>query len=1185
MNRHMIGEAMKPRSRIGLLLFGILSLALWSGLAFADKRVALVVGNSAYARTVKLPNPENDAQDLAETLRTLNFDVILNVNLQKNDIDGVLEEFERKAQGADVALFFFAGHGLQYRGHNYLLPIDAELEDDVSLRYNTLAVDKVRDALDATTGVKIIILDACRDNPLAAKLSHRAANVYRSAEMTRSADVTQGLARLDRTEGMVVAYATQADQVAQDGDGRNSPFSSALIRRLREPNLEIATLFRRVAQDVFEQTGGRQRPELSISLLQDFFLNLQDDDSRAWRRLSPNATEAELKAFIAQFPNSPYAREAENRIYIFESVKQEYAHREEMRRAEARKEACSSESAQIERMVAARQKDGLARLKPQLVCSELAASIDQALAKLAAADEQACHDEGGKLRRIANSDIDALKKFAAGASCEAVRNRANETIANLEAGAAKDEAACRADSERFAAIKARQAQDAQAQSAFIELLSHLACGSLRPAIIAAIKDIDVQRASESLAREREQARLAALEEAKRKDAAESERQRRDETCRREAEQVGHLAAARQKNALLELKPRLSCSETIASADRVLTKLAASEELTCRDEHRALQRIGKDDLEALKKFVAAATCAAARDKAGDAVEKLAAEADRREVACRGEANQLANLKSQMGKEGNLPSELAEFQAHMTCDNLRSAVIAAIKDAEIERANAQLAQENEQARIAALEEAKRRAVVEAEKRKHDELCRGEAARIDSAGAAKRKDALEQLKPQLACSELAASIDKALAKLAAAEEQTCREERDVLRKIGKGDLEALKRFVAGANCEDIRKSAEETVASLEAQEAKREAACRSETDQFAAIDANRGQDPAPLAEFLKHLTCETLRPRVLKAIADIDAQRKSAELAHKREQARLAALEEEQRKAEAEAAKQRHAQTCAEESAQIDRLAGAKQTDGLAHLKPQLACPELGAQVDSALAKLSAAQEQACRDQSRALGKIGKDDLQALKKFAAGADCEAARKEASETIGRLDAKAASQQAACHSESDRFSAIKSRLADDAQAASELAELQSQMSCDSLRPVVAAMIKDVESAHRASQVRAAQSELRRIGCYAGDASGAFDDDTRSALKRYIKARGANGPVTVDDALLVELKGQPVIVCKQAPPAIAAPGREDRRIARPEPPIAPQVSHDSSSCAQILEQGQLVELTTSERRFLRDECK
>lgn len=266
---------------IAFYLMGVALTALSAHPALADKRVALVLGNAHYARIAPLKNPTNDAPDLAGTLKKLGFDVILRTDARKNDFDRALAEFSRRSSGADVALFYYAGHGVQHQGKNYLLPTDIEAQDVADVKFQSVDMASVLSALDESGGVKILILDACRDNPFGPRVA------------TRSLDgaPTRGLARIDRADGTIVVYATAPDQAAMDGGGRNSPFAEALIGRLREPGLEISTMFRRVAADVYERTSRRQRPEVSSSLLSDFFLNPTATDQTAWERAQSESEE------------------------------------------------------------------------------------------------------------------------------------------------------------------------------------------------------------------------------------------------------------------------------------------------------------------------------------------------------------------------------------------------------------------------------------------------------------------------------------------------------------------------------------------------------------------------------------------------------------------------------------------------------------------------------------------------------------------------------------------------------------------------------------------------------------------------------------------------------------------------------------------------------------------------------
>jgi uncharacterized caspase-like protein len=283
--------------------------------AEADRRVALVVGNSHYSNaSLFLANPKNDAEDVAAALRGVGFEVIQAIDANKRDLDLNMAKFARLAIDADAALFYYAGHAVQYQGRNYLMPTDAEVEDEISFRYQMTPLDDVRAALDRGDGVKIVILDACRNNPIVNALRRK-----KKSGDSRSVDAVRGgLAKIDKAQGMVVAYSTAADEVAADGDGRNSPFTSAFLKRLKEPGLEIEQLFRRVAADVNAQTGGRQRPETYVSLLSNYYLN--QTDRIAFDKVKDSPDSAPLLDFVAKFPTSSYVPEAQGRIQKIEAV-------------------------------------------------------------------------------------------------------------------------------------------------------------------------------------------------------------------------------------------------------------------------------------------------------------------------------------------------------------------------------------------------------------------------------------------------------------------------------------------------------------------------------------------------------------------------------------------------------------------------------------------------------------------------------------------------------------------------------------------------------------------------------------------------------------------------------------------------------------------------------------------------
>jgi tetratricopeptide (TPR) repeat protein len=229
-----------------------------------SRRVALVIGQSDYRVANKLANPANDATDIAAALHKLGFDVVDGRNLDRRGFDDVIRAFGRKLDGADLALFFYAGHGLQVGGRNYLVPVDAKLERPGDLSLDAVDVAMVLAQMEAEKRVNLVFLDACRDNPLSRSLARSLG--------TRSATVGQGLASIQGAVGTMIAYATQPDNVALDGEGRNSPFTTALLRHLADPGIDISVLMKRVRADVIAATRERQIPWDHSSLIGEVVL-------------------------------------------------------------------------------------------------------------------------------------------------------------------------------------------------------------------------------------------------------------------------------------------------------------------------------------------------------------------------------------------------------------------------------------------------------------------------------------------------------------------------------------------------------------------------------------------------------------------------------------------------------------------------------------------------------------------------------------------------------------------------------------------------------------------------------------------------------------------------------------------------------------------------------------------------
>ncbi|AZO65621.1 MULTISPECIES: caspase family protein [unclassified Mesorhizobium] len=316
---------------VGLLLLSAADLLRATAFAADGNRIALVIGNSKYVYAPTLANPASDARLMAETLRRAGFKVVEGIDLDYAGMHDRLNRFTEASYDAEVAVIYYAGHGMQVNGKNYLVPVDAELTAPAHLRTRTIQIDELLVALPPDPGVGVVILDACRDNPLARTL---AASLPKSRSTTAPGLAPVDIASTDiGTGGVLIAYATDPGAVSYDGTGANSPYTTSLAKHLAEPGVDIQSALTRVRGEVTAETNGRQRPWHNASLGREVFIgppetaaapaqapgsnsanHAAEPDSRGWEveqrvwdEASKRNTVAHYEAYLQQFPNGAFA--------------------------------------------------------------------------------------------------------------------------------------------------------------------------------------------------------------------------------------------------------------------------------------------------------------------------------------------------------------------------------------------------------------------------------------------------------------------------------------------------------------------------------------------------------------------------------------------------------------------------------------------------------------------------------------------------------------------------------------------------------------------------------------------------------------------------------------------------------------------------------------------------------------
>lgn len=323
-------KSMLQRLNIAILSSCLILIMIVASLAATnEKRVALVIGNSAYENVSKLANPKNDAADMSVALTDIGFDVTKIEDASFADMRQALRKFSKKARNARIALVYFAGHGMEVDRQNYLIPTDAVLASDQDIEYEAISIDLLNRSVSGASGLSMILLDACRNNPFANKM--------KTDKSTRS--IGRGLAPVEPNIGSLISYAAREGTTADDGEGRNSPYTKALLNHIKEPGVDVRRIFDKVRDSVMEETGGVQQPFVYSSLPgRDVLLTPKLDaapntanasvptatnnaalELEYWNSVKDSGSIELLNSYIAQYPKGSFAVIAKFRIKNLEA--------------------------------------------------------------------------------------------------------------------------------------------------------------------------------------------------------------------------------------------------------------------------------------------------------------------------------------------------------------------------------------------------------------------------------------------------------------------------------------------------------------------------------------------------------------------------------------------------------------------------------------------------------------------------------------------------------------------------------------------------------------------------------------------------------------------------------------------------------------------------------------------------
>src|SRR5262245_17059515 len=355
--------------------FSLLWLVFAPCVTHAQKRVALIIGNSAYKHTGELANPKNDAVDMSAALKKYDFEVLEGFDLNKASFDRKVRDFAAALQGAAAGVFFYAGHGMQVGGINYLVPVDAELTTSAALDFEMVRLDVVHRVMERQTNSNVLFLDACRDNPLARNLAR--------AFGTRSSEIGRGLASVESRRGTLISCFTQPGHSALDGTGRNSPFAAALVGRITSSKDDLSALLVLVRNDVMKETQGKQVPWEHSALTSRFYFSPpkpelaqtwptfeQQIEISFWESVKASKNPDVLQTYLDRFPNGQFASLAKVTLALLKQealqLRSLTARETELRAAEEAKRQAEQKREEAERKaISARQSEELRKAQEE----------------------------------------------------------------------------------------------------------------------------------------------------------------------------------------------------------------------------------------------------------------------------------------------------------------------------------------------------------------------------------------------------------------------------------------------------------------------------------------------------------------------------------------------------------------------------------------------------------------------------------------------------------------------------------------------------------------------------------------------------------------------------------------------------------------------------------------------------